>query len=383
MISQPIRPLTVETVRSHKLPIPPIGLIVCLLLASHLAAALAFPPVALGQDRQLKSGWYPWDPYQYSYMKHDVKRLTGLDVQLISAIFAEMGYDVVYEEVSWKQHQLDVKNGVRDIAAGAFKNPERAEYAYFSAPYRKETDVLYVRKGEASRYSFTDVLDLTRQLQGQSFRLGVINGFYYGPDMMRFINDPANAARIVGVSDDVANFENLLSYRIDGFVVDRLVGATLAWRHGWRLAVEEVSPPVYAEDIHVLFSKKTTTPALVEGFNQSLEQLKRNGQYARVIREYLFPVLLQATVAQRWFFTIDIVGTIAFAISGILLARQGHYSLFGAFVLASLPAVGGGMLRDLIVNREIVGVLTTPVYLLAVIVTVLTGYIGFRLADKA
>jgi len=125
------------------------------------------------------------------------------------------------------------------------------------------------------------------------------------------------------------------------------------------------------------------TPELVEGFNRSLDQLKRNGQYARIIREYLFPVLLEATVAQRWFFTIDIIGTIAFAISGILLARQGQYSLFGAFVLASLPAVGGGIIRDLVVNRETVGVLANSAYLLAVIVTVLTGYVGFNLADKA
>src|SRR5262249_13767691 len=162
-------------------------------------------------------------PYQYSYMKHDVKRLTGLDVQLISAIFAEMGYDVVYEEVSWKQHQLDVKNGVRDIAAGAFKNPERAEYAYYSAPYRKETDVLYVRKGEAPSWSFRDARELVRRFQEQPLRLGVINGFYYGPDIMSFINDPVHRARVIGVGDDIANFENLLSHRIDAFVVDRLV----------------------------------------------------------------------------------------------------------------------------------------------------------------
>jgi polar amino acid transport system substrate-binding protein len=353
-------------------------------VAWFLAAVLLFPSIVIGQDsgRTLKSGWYPWDPYQYLLVKQDIKRLTGLDVQLVRAVFAQMGYDVAYEEVSWKQHQSDIENGVRDIAAGAFKNAERAEYAYYSAPYRKETDVLYVRKGEASRYSFKDAVDLTRRFQEQSFRLGAINGFYYGPEIMRFINDPANSARVVIVQNDVANFENLLSHRIDGFIVDRLVGATLAWRFGWQFKIEEVSPPVYAEDIHVLFSKKTTTPDLVEGFNQSLKELKRNGQYARIIREYLFPVLLEATVAQRWFLAIDIIGTIAFAISGILLARQGQYSLFGAFVLASLPAVGGGIIRDLVVNRETVGVLASPVYLLAVIVTVLIGYVGFNLAER-
>jgi polar amino acid transport system substrate-binding protein len=384
MISEQIYRPNTERIRSNQSTRPWVYVIVRLAMGWHLACVLLFPSSALGQDsrRTLKSGWYPWDPYQYVVVKQDVKRLTGLDIQLVRAVFAQMGYEVAYEEVNWKQHQSDVKDGVRDIAAGAFKNPERAEYAYFSAPYRKETDVLYVRKGEAARYSFKDVLDLTRRLQQQSFRLGVINGFYYGPDIMLFINNPAHASRIVAVPDDVANFDNLLSHRIDGFIVDRLVGATLAWRYGWQLAVEELSPPIYAEDIYVLFSKKSTTPDLVQGFNQSLEQLKRNGQYARIIREYLFPVLLEATVAQRWFLTIDIIGTIAFAISGILLARQGRYSLFGAFVLASLPAVGGGILRDLVVNREMVGVLANPAYLLAVIVTVLTGYIGFYLADK-
>jgi polar amino acid transport system substrate-binding protein len=360
-----------------------VGLTVRLPAAWLLAAALLIPSIAVGADspRTLKSGWYSWDPYQYLLVKNDLKRLTGLDVQLVRAVFAQMGYDVEYEEVSWKQHQLDVENGLRDIAAGAFKNPERTKYAYYSAPYRKETDVLYVREGEASKYSFKNVVDLTRRFQEQSLRLGAINGFYYGPDIMRFINNPVNSARIVIVQNDIANFENLLNHRIDGFIVDRLVGATLAWRHGWQLRVEEVSPPVYAEDIHVLFSKKTTTPDLVEGFDQSLEELKRNGQYARIVREYLFPVLLGATVAQRWFLAIDIIGTIAFAISGILLARQGRYSLFGAFVLASLPALGGGIIRDLLVNRETLGVLASPVYILAVIVTVLTGYVGFNAAQ--
>ena len=359
-------------------------LIIGLALTSQLST---FPPLPLkafaAESRALlKCGWYPWDPYQYLVVKQDFQRLTGLDIQLIRAVFAHMGYEVSYEEISWQQHQLDVKNGVRDIAAGAFKNRERAEYAYFSAPYRTETDVLYVRKGDAARYRFKRGSELIAHFQKQNFRVGIIKGFYYGPDVMRFINDPANAARIVAVADDVANFENLLSRKIDGFIVDRLVGATLAWRHGWQLVVEEMSQPIYSENIHVLFSKKTTTPELVEAFNKSLDRLKETGEYGHIIQEYLFPVLLGATVGQRWFFTIDILGTIAFAISGLLLARQGGYSLFGAFVLASLPAVGGGIMRDLLVNREKLSVIANPAYLTAVILTVLTGYLVFNMAEK-
>ena len=71
--------------------------------------------IAQEGPRILRGGWYPWDPYQYLVVKQDVERLTGLDVQLVRAVFAQMGYGVSYDEVSWRQHQLDVKNGARDI----------------------------------------------------------------------------------------------------------------------------------------------------------------------------------------------------------------------------------------------------------------------------
>jgi polar amino acid transport system substrate-binding protein len=95
-------------------------------------------PSSLGQDssRVLKCGWYPWDPYQYLLVKQDVKRLTGLDVRLARAVSVEMGYEVTYEEVSWKQHQLDVKNAVRDIAAGGVELAQVA-LALRTAPEKK------------------------------------------------------------------------------------------------------------------------------------------------------------------------------------------------------------------------------------------------------
>jgi hypothetical protein len=84
----------------------------------------------------LKCGWHPWDPYQYLLVKQDVKRLTGLDVRLARAVSVEMGYEVTYEEVSWKQHQLDVKNAVRDIAAGGVELAQVA-LALRTAPEKK------------------------------------------------------------------------------------------------------------------------------------------------------------------------------------------------------------------------------------------------------
>lgn len=47
---------------------------------------------------------------------------------------------------------------------------------------------------------------------------------------------------------------------------------------------------------------------------------------------------------------IDYIGTFAFAISGIRLAAAKNFDLFGAYVVGFVTAVGGGTLRDLMLD---------------------------------
>ncbi|KJD33138.1 membrane protein [Tamlana nanhaiensis] len=51
------------------------------------------------------------------------------------------------------------------------------------------------------------------------------------------------------------------------------------------------------------------------------------------------------------FYTIDILGTIAFAISGVLVAIDKKMDLFGILIIAFVTAVGGGTLRDLLIGN--------------------------------
>lgn len=53
--------------------------------------------------------------------------------------------------------------------------------------------------------------------------------------------------------------------------------------------------------------------------------------------------------------TIDILGTIAFAISGVLVAMSKRMDPFGVFIIAFVTAVGGGTLRDVLIGE-------TPVF---------------------
>jgi len=47
----------------------------------------------------------------------------------------------------------------------------------------------------------------------------------------------------------------------------------------------------------------------------------------------------------------EVVGMIAFAASGAIIAIRKEFDLFGVLVLASITAVGGGVLRDIIIGN--------------------------------
>jgi uncharacterized membrane protein YeiH len=72
-----------------------------------------------------------------------------------------------------------------------------------------------------------------------------------------------------------------------------------------------------------------------------------------------------------FYFIIDILGTIAFAISGVLVAMDKKLDVFGVLIIAFVTAVGGGTLRDLLIGIRPVGWLMAPVHLLIIVGTVI------------
>lgn len=53
---------------------------------------------------------------------------------------------------------------------------------------------------------------------------------------------------------------------------------------------------------------------------------------------------------QTFLFIIEIIGTFAFAISGIRLAAYKNFDLFGAYTVGLVTAIGGGTLRDVLLD---------------------------------
>lgn len=66
---------------------------------------------------------------------------------------------------------------------------------------------------------------------------------------------------------------------------------------------------------------------------------------------------------------MDLIGTIAFAISGALVAARKNMDLFGVNILAVITATGGGMIRDLVIGVIPPVMFRNPVYVFVSMIT--------------
>lgn len=72
-----------------------------------------------------------------------------------------------------------------------------------------------------------------------------------------------------------------------------------------------------------------------------------------------------------FYFAIDILGTIAFAISGVLVAMEKKLDLFGVIIIAFVTAIGGGTLRDMLIGNTPVLWMRELTYVLVILGTVI------------
>lgn len=72
---------------------------------------------------------------------------------------------------------------------------------------------------------------------------------------------------------------------------------------------------------------------------------------------------------ETYIFAAEIIGTIAFAVSGALTAMRKNMDVFGVIILAMTTAVGGGILRDLILGIQPPGTFGHPVFGIVATVT--------------
>ncbi len=341
-----------------------------------LCFCLAWAPGRAQEQPPLRIGWYAEAPFQ----KEGPSGLTGLDIEMVRAVARHAGQGLAFTRVPYTELMEEVATGRRDLASGIAWTPERAAAGRMSRAYRQDVNVLIQRREGGAPPSAFDAPGLLAHLRNSEFRIGVIAGYSYGDAALdAWLADPARGARVRRSGDDAANLRLLLAGEIDGFLAERLSAAALVAASAAPRAVEENRHLRLFIPLHLMFSREVPE-ATVVAFDAAIAALRADGTLDKIAVRFRAPVLLGLTLNSRWFFVLEVIGTLAGALAGYLAARSGRYSLFGALILAATTAVGGGVLRDLLVGRHPIGVMSSPVYLQLVLGTVLLAYAVGRVA---
>lgn len=82
------------------------------------------------------------------------------------------------------------------------------------------------------------------------------------------------------------------------------------------------------------------------------------------------------------FYLLDIIGTMAFALSGALTAMNKRLDPFGILIIAFVTAVGGGTLRDVLIGRTPVGWMLNLNYVYVVFIGYILAILFRKRFDK-
>jgi polar amino acid transport system substrate-binding protein len=166
--------------------------------------------------------------------------------------------------------------------------------------------------------------------------------------------------------------------KIQGFFADKTQMELLLWRTGFHSILTAAPMQLTRIPVYYLMSKKTIQPEFVDWFDKRLQALVKSSDYRTMVRKYSVPLFIAMTTDTLSYHILEILGTMFYAISGLILAKEARFSLTGAFILAMLPGIGGGLMRDIMLDRDPVGVLRTPSYFMTVVATTLVFYTFIR-----
>lgn len=112
------------------------------------------------EEKTVVVGYTIYEPMNY---KDENGKLVGFDIELAEAVFAKMGYKVLFQEIKWESKYTDLNSGAIDCVWNGFTcntadddGVQRADKVDFSFNYMENRQVVVVKK-DANIVSASDL----------------------------------------------------------------------------------------------------------------------------------------------------------------------------------------------------------------------------------
>ena len=329
----------------------------------------------------LRVGWMEYYPYQFTTQVNGVSRRDGLGLKLAEACFHRAGFSADFIEMTWQEQLKAFETNKLDVIMLAAPSQERMKNALFSQPYANFKLATFYSMPHLAEPP-EDTASLTKFCAQQHVKIGITKGFLLPRRLAPIIKQAESEGRLIAVDTPDESFQNLADGKIQVAFLDELVGFSLVRNHHWKELIGYQDLDCSPDPTCLMFNRATVTQETVDHFNQALQSIADDGSQSALIRTYLYPRLLGILTQSKMFRIITIAAAMFAGFTGVLIAHREGYDWVGALVLGACPAVGGGVLRDLIVSRNPLGVVADPANLLGVACLVTGVGLFLRFAPK-
>lgn len=329
----------------------------------------------------LNTGIFERAPYQAEKLRGGFTVPKGLDVSILQTISGEAGFRPRIESRSWSDQLDALQRGDQDIVFGSYFDPDRLSYSRYSVPYRTEENTLFINTKQPPPNDLRNVGDFIDWLQNENVKLGVARGFIFADSQLKaFAGNPVNQHHLVERSDKRELLQALQAGEIQALVGAPLVIDLMLRDQPGQSSIAGHSLDLGETEVFLMYSRESLSEEQMDRLDEAIVSLRESGAIENIKREFLLPTFLTIITNQGWFFVLNMMGIIAFSLSGILLARKGRYNFFGALILAATPALGGGLVRDVLLGVPVY-FFETPLYLFVVLALVTAGTAIFKAWD--
>ncbi|MFT7539002.1 MAG: polar amino acid transport system substrate-binding protein [Lysobacterales bacterium] len=200
----------------------------------------------------------------------------GLLAEIAKEAFQTQGYDLEIKFFPWSRAMVMIQQKQADLLIGAWYTEDRNDYLLYSEAIFEST-IKFI-KPRTSYFEYTGLASL------QGMRVGTILGYQYGEE---FLNE-ISIKRITS-SSLLNNMMNIIAGRIDLTLDDQYVIEYMLEEHieNWEEKLSIVDTPFMAKKLYLAANR--TNPkyrTLIKAFNLGLEQLKKDGRYANIVKSY-------------------------------------------------------------------------------------------------
>lgn len=132
-------------------------------------------PSVLGSDKKWEIvSDHEFPPYNY----FQEGNWTGLDTEIVKAIFADMGVQAKFNPMPWKRAEIQLKAGLADLGYQMVFTEERNRTLELIGPFRYGETIFAVPKDSPIR-NYNSIEDF------RGLQVGAIRGFAYTPEFDR------------------------------------------------------------------------------------------------------------------------------------------------------------------------------------------------------